>query len=63
MMIGMVVVECVRKDLVGIVIGFVGLFSYFGVVLVSYFMLLVIEVWGWEGFFCLIIVVVVVISL
>ncbi len=63
MMIGMAAAECARKDLAGTATGFIGLFSYLGAALASYPMSLVIEIWGWEGFFSLITAAAAVISL
>lgn len=58
MLIGMVVVECLYKDVVGVVIGFVGLFVYLGVVLLGYFIVCIMEIWYWNGFFVVIFIVV-----
>ncbi|WP_342651667.1 MFS transporter family glucose-6-phosphate receptor UhpC [Vibrio metschnikovii] len=63
MMIGMAAAECSRKDLAGTATGFIGLFSYLGAALTGYPLSLLIEAWGWEGFFCLLTVCAALISL
>ncbi|MGO2507523.1 MFS transporter family glucose-6-phosphate receptor UhpC [Vibrio hibernica] len=54
MMIGMAAAECSHKDAAGTATGFVGLFGYLGAALASYPLSLIIERFGWEGFFSVI---------
>lgn len=54
MLIGMAAAEYSHKNAAGAATGFVGLFGYLGAALSGYPLALVIEKWGWQGFFMLI---------
>ncbi|MCL4110787.1 UNVERIFIED_CONTAM: hypothetical protein GTU68_010164 [Idotea baltica] len=51
MLIGMAAAECSHKDSAGAATGFVGLFAYMGAALSGYPLALVLETYGWSGFF------------
>lgn len=51
MLIGIAAVEAAHKDAVGAANGFVGLFAYLGAALSGYPLALVMESYGWFGFF------------
>lgn len=54
MLIGMSAAEYSHKNAAGAATGFVGLFGYIGAALSGYPLALVIEIYGWQGFFTLI---------
>jgi len=54
MLIGMSAAEYSHKNAAGAATGFVGLFGYIGAALSGYPIALIIEKWGWHGFFMLI---------
>jgi OPA family sugar phosphate sensor protein UhpC-like MFS transporter len=51
MLIGMSAAEYSHKNAAGAATGFVGLFGYMGAALSGYPLALIMEQWGWEGFF------------
>ncbi len=51
MLIGMAAAECSHKDSAGAATGFVGLFAYMGAALAGYPLALIINQFGWAGFF------------
>ncbi|MCL4116443.1 UNVERIFIED_CONTAM: hypothetical protein GTU68_064580 [Idotea baltica] len=51
MLIGMAAAECSHKDSAGAATGFVGLFAYMGAALSGYPLALILETYGWTGFF------------
>lgn len=54
MLIGMSAAEYSHKNAAGAATGFVGLFGYMGAALSGYPLALIMEQWGWQGFFILI---------
>lgn len=54
MLIGLSAAEYSHKNAAGAATGFVGLFAYTGAALSGYPLALVIEQWGWSGFFTII---------
>jgi OPA family sugar phosphate sensor protein UhpC-like MFS transporter len=51
MLIGLSAAEYTHKNATGAATGFVGLFAYMGAALSGYPLALIIEQWGWFGFF------------